>query len=143
MRLTVLVAIISMTATGSITAIARPPKPQTHRLIPTRRLKPTLPLRQMRQLKPTLPLRQMRQPIQIAKILQLHQQKLWPLEMRDVSLDLKAGLPPNSVECTCLKPVMTRRGELPTRLAAPSSAEPVEPRIRTRQNQNMMPQMLL
>merc|ERR1719450_1698687 len=102
--------------------IARPPKPQT------RRLKPTLPPRQMRQLRP------MRQPIQIAKILQLHQQKLWPLGMRDVSLHLKAGLPPNSVECTCLKPVMTRRGELPTRLAAPSSAEPAEQRIQTRQN---------
>merc|ERR1719285_1399649 len=137
MRLTVLVAIISMTATGSMPAIARPPKAQTRRLIPTLQLKPTLPLRQMRQLKPTRP------PIQIAKILQLHQQKLWPLEMRDVSLHLKAGLPPKIVECTCLKPVMTRRGELPTRLAAPSSAEPVEPRIRTRQNQNMMPQMLL
>merc|ERR1719374_539159 len=108
-----------MTATGSMPGIARPPTPQTLRL------KPTLPLRQMRQLKPTLPLRQMhqltptRQPIQIAKILQLHQQKLWLLEMRDVSLDLKAGLPLNSVECTCLKPVLTRRGELPTRLAAP------------------------
>merc|ERR1711953_1281259 len=77
-----------MTATGSMPAIARPPKAQTRRLKPTRL------------------------PIQIAKILQLHQQKLWPLEMRDVSLDLKAGLPPNSVECTCPKPVMTRRGEL-------------------------------
>merc|ERR1711993_27259 len=101
MRLTVLVAIISMTATGSMPAIARPPKAQTRQLRQMRQLKPTLPLRQMHQLTPT------RQPIQIAKILQLHQQKLWPLEMRDVSLDLKAGLPPNSVECTCLKPVMT------------------------------------
>merc|ERR1712141_349212 len=92
-----------MTATGSMPAIARPPKAQTRRLIPTLPLRQMRQLRQMHQLKPTLPLRQMhqltptRQPIQIAKILQLHQQKLWPLEMRDVSLDLKAGLPPNSV----------------------------------------------
>merc|ERR1719461_1389512 len=85
MRLTALLATTSETPTAcSMAAIARPWIP-THQ--PTQMHPLTLPT--------------------IAKISQLLKQKPLLLDLRDVSLHLKAGLPMNFAGCTWLTPVLT------------------------------------
>ena len=70
-----------------------------------------------------------------AKISQLLLKKPLLLDLQDVWLHLKAGMPLNTVECTRMSLVLTRPGDLLIPLAAPSSAAAAETLVTAIPNQ--------